>query len=99
MTVTLEERVARWPDRWIRQGVEQGLRQGVEQGLRQGVEQGLDQQRALLRHLAEVRFGTPTADQLSASLRKVQDPRQFDAIGEAIVRSKTGDELLRQTNA
>ena len=91
MTVTLEERVARWPDRWIRQGVEQGLRQGVEQGL--------DQQRALLRHLAEVRFGTPTADQLSASLRDVQDPRQFDAIGEAIVRSKTSDELLRQTNA
>ena len=86
MSVTLEERVARWPDRWIRQGVEQGLRQG------------LDQQRALLRHLAEVRFGTPTADQLSASLRDVQDPRQFDAIGEAIVRSKTGDELLRQTN-
>ena len=83
MTVTLEERVARWPDRWIRQGVEQGL----------------DQQRALLRHLAEVRFGTPTADQLSASLRDVQDPRQFDAIGEAIVRGKTGDELLRQTSA
>ena len=98
VSVTLEERVARWPDRWIRQGVEQGLRQGVEQGLRQGVEQGLDQQRALLRHLAEVRFGASTADQLAASLRQVNDPRKLDAIGEAIMRSETGDELLRQAN-
>ena len=110
MTMTLEERVARWPDQWIRQGVEQGLRQGVEQGLRQGVEQGLRQgveqglrqglghERTLLRRMAEVRFGASTADQLSASLRQVHDPRQLDAIGEAIMRSETGDELLRQAN-
>ena len=101
--MTLEERVARWPDQWIRQGVEQGLRQGVEQGLRQGVEQGLrqglDHERALLQRMAEVRFGASIANQLSASLRQVHDPRQFDAIGEAILRSKTGDELLRQASA
>ena len=85
--MTLEERVARWPDQWIRQGVEQGLRQG------------LDHERALLQRMAEVRFGASIANQLSASLRQVQDPRQFDAIGEAILRSKTGDELLRQASA
>ena len=86
VSVTLEERVARWPDRWIRQGVEQGLRQG------------LGHERALLRRMAEVRFGASTADQLSASLRQVNDPRKLDAIGEAIMRSETGDELLRQAN-
>ena len=51
--MTLEERMrmARWPDQWIRQSIEQGKREQ-------------------LRHLAEVRFGTQTAERLFASLRR-----------------------------
>ena len=82
--MTLEERVARWPEQWIRQGIEQG------------VEQGLARQRKLLRHLVEERFGTQTAERLLASLRREDDPQRLDAICVAVVRCETGDELLRQ---
>ena len=41
--MTLEERVSRWPEPWIRQGVEQGLAQGKAQGIEQGVAQGIEQ--------------------------------------------------------
>ena len=41
--MTLEERVSRWPEPWIRQGVEQGLAQGIEQGVAQGKAQGIEQ--------------------------------------------------------
>ena len=83
--MTLEERVARWPDQWIRQGIERGVEQGIERGKREQ-----------LRHLAEVRFGTQTAERLFASLRREDDPRRLDAIAEAVVRCETGEELLRQ---
>ena len=39
--VTLEERVSRWPEPWIRQGMEQGIQQGMEQGIQRGMEQGI----------------------------------------------------------
>ena len=41
--MTLEERVAHWPDEWIHQGIEQGREQGIEQGREQGIEQGRKQ--------------------------------------------------------
>ena len=83
--MTLEERVARWPEQWIRQGIEQGIERGIEQGKREQ-----------LRRQAEVRFGIRTAERLFASLRREDDPRRLDAIAEAVVRCETGDELLRQ---
>ena len=89
--MTLEERVARWPERWIRQGIEQGVEQGVEEG----IQQGLARQRELLRDQAEVRFGAQTAERLFASLRQEDDPQRLDAVGMAVVRCETGDELLR----
>ena len=91
--MTLEERVATWREPWIRQGVEQGIKQGVEQGIERGIEQGKREQ---LRRLAEVRFGTRTAERLFAALRREDDPQRLDAIAEAVVRCETGDELLRE---
>ena len=93
--MTLEERVSRWPEPWIRQGVEQGIQQGMEQGLRQG----LDRQRALLRRLVEARFGARTAERVFASLRQEEDNDRLAELGEAIVRCETAEELLRQTGA
>ena len=82
--MTLEERVAQWPEQWRQQGVEQG------------VEQGLAQQRELLRGQAEARFGTRTAERLSASLQREEDPQRLGAIALAVVRCETGEELLRE---
>ena len=87
--MTLEERVARWPDPWI----EQGKRQGIELGERRGIVQGKREQ---LRRQAEARFGEPTAQRLFASLQAEDDPQRLDEIAVAVVRCETADELLRQ---
>ena len=94
--MTLEERVAHWPDEWIHQGIEQGRKQGIEQGRERGVAEG---QRELLRRQTEARFGSWTADRLFAALRREDDPPRLDAIALAVVRCETGDELLRQAHA
>ena len=77
--MTLAERVSRWPERWVREGIEQGL----------------DRQRALLRRQAEARFGAATAARLFAGLRGEDDQDRLNRIGMAIVSCETGDELLR----
>ena len=92
VAMTLEERVISWREPWIRHGMEQGLRQGREQGLRQG----LDEKRVLLRRLAEARFGADTAERLSALLSRESDPQRLAAVGVAIVRCETGDDLLQK---
>ena len=84
MKMTLEERVARWPEEWKQRGVEQGIRQG------------LAHQRDLVLRQAEARFGARTAERLSASLQREEDPQRLDAIALAVVQCETGDELLRQ---
>ena len=98
--MTLEERVAHWPDEWIHQGIEQGIEQGIGLGRERGVAEGHRQgQRELLRRLAEARFGPRTAERLSVALRREDDPSRLDAIALAVVRCETGDELLRQVHA
>ena len=87
--MTLEERVARWPDQWIRRGMEQG----IEQGRAEGIEQGKREQ---LRRQVEVRFGAETAERLFALLRREDNLQRIDMIAEAVVRCETSDELLRQ---
>ena len=95
MKMTLEERVSRWPEPYIRQGIEEGMQRGVAEG----VQQGLARQRALLRRQAEARFGAETAERLFASLRQVEDQDRLDEIAEALVLCETGTELLRRTGA
>ncbi len=106
MKMTLEERVSRWPEPYIRQGIEQGIEEGMQRGIErgmqrgvaEGVQRGLARQRALLRRQAEARFGTETAERLFARLRRVEDQERLEEIGEAIVRCETGDELLLWTD-
>ncbi len=94
--MTLEERVISWREPWIRHGMEQGLQQGREQGREQGLRQGLDEKRVLLRRLAEARFGEDTAERLFTLLLRESDPQRLAAVGVAIVRCETGDDLLQQ---
>ena len=97
--MTLAERVARWSEPWIEQGIELGKRQGIEQGERQGIELGKREHgREQLRRLAEARFGATTAERLSALLQAEDDLQRLDALALAVVRCETGDELLRQAS-
>ena len=64
-----------------------------EPWIRHGMEQGV---RGLLRRQAKARFGAETAERLIALLAREDDPQRLEAIGEAIVRCETGDELLRR---
>ena len=84
--MTLEERMAKWPRQYIRQGREEGI--SVDR------EEGMAQQRLMPRRKA-ARFGAATADRLARALPAEADPARLSDIGEAIVRCPTGDELLR----
>ena len=82
--MTLEDRVISWREAAVQEGVEQGRQQSIER------------ERVLLRRLAEERFGADTAERLFALLAREDNPQRLDAIGVAIVRCETGDELLQQ---
>ena len=99
VTMTLEERVAEWPKPYIRQGREEGRQVGRQEGISLGRNEGIAQQRGLLRRQAAARFGAATADRLAGALAAESDPGRLAAVGEAIVRSATADELLRQAGA
>ena len=86
--MTLEERVSRWPEPYIRQGIEEGLERGRKESL--------DEQRALLRRQAAARFGARAADRLFARLRQEESQERLGEMGEAIVRCETTEELLRR---
>ena len=93
----LEERVALWPEKWRLEGERRGIELGKEQGKELGIELGERRgRREQLRRLTEVRFGVPTAERLSALLRREDDLQRLDALAEAVVRCETADELLRQ---
>ena len=85
--MTLEERVISWREPWIRHGMEQGEARG------------LDRERGLLRRQAQARFGADAAERLFALLAQEDDQQRLEAIGEAIVRCETAEDLLRRAEA
>ena len=62
--------------------------------LEQGIEQGIEQEKALLRRLAERRFGPAAAERLAAVLAEVTDADRLAEAGEWIVDSATTAEFL-----
>ena len=115
MAVSLEDRVREWRKPYIQQGREEGIKMGREQGISLGREQGIslgreqginlgreqamEHERQLLRHLAAARFDSATADRLAAAIGGEADPHRLMEVGEAIVRCKTGSELLRKVDS
>ena len=89
--MTAEERAAEWSEQRRREGEIQGIELGKQQGIVQG-------RRELLRSQAEARFGALAAQRLFASLQREDDPQRLDAIGKAVVRCETADELIRQAS-
>ena len=87
LRMSLEERVAEWPKQWMREGLERGLGQGIEQ------------QRALLRRQAALRFGEVTAARLAGLLAHLAGAARLAEAGEWIVRCETGADLLARVAA
>ena len=54
----------------------------------------LERQRAMLLRLAARKFGAGTAASLEALLTGIDDPRRLDEIGDRLIDSASGDELL-----
>ena len=89
---------AAW-DRWDARVRAEAFEQGIERGVEQGVEQGLQRQRALLRRLVKLRFGTGVAEQAAQRLERIADANRLEEVGELILRCETGGELLTRMDA
>ena len=82
MRMTVVERVSEWPKQWVREGREQGI------------EQGRAEERALLERMAASRFGSDTAQRLSAVLGEITNPERLAEVGEWLVRCETAEAFL-----
>ena len=91
---SVNERLQKYYDRLEREAIVKGIEQGIEQGTRRAREQLLVEERMLLRRLAERRFGPEAASRLAGVLADAADNDAFAAIGDAIIDSASGDDLL-----
>ena len=87
MRMTVVERVSEWPKQWMREGFERGI------------EQGRTEERALLERMAASRFGTDTAQRLSAVLVEIADPERLAEVGEWLVRCETAVEFIARAES
>ena len=79
----LERNTDRWLERRRQEWMEEGRREAIAEGRRE----------ALVR-LAARRFGADTGRRLEARLRAVEDSDRLDRVGDLIVDSETGEQLL-----
>ena len=104
---SVNERLRKWYDELERQAIERGTARGMELGIARGIEQGASQtrkqflaeERALLQHMAERRFGGAVAERVALVLAETKDNEGFAAVGEAIADSTSGSELLQRVTA
>ena len=70
-------------ERWLKRRRQEWLAEGLADGRRE-----------MLVRLAARRFGADTGRRLEARLRSVEDPGRLDRVGDLIVDSETGEQLL-----
>ena len=87
----LEKNTNRWLEGHRRDAFAEGQREGRADGRREGHADG---QREALVRLAARRFGVDIGRRLEARLRSVKDPSRLDRVGDLIVDSETGEQLL-----
>ena len=80
----------------IDQAVDQSRAEGLAEGLAKGMEEG---QRAMLLRLAARRFDADTATRLEELLAAIDDPDHLAAIGDHVIDSDDGEELLSRVAA
>ena len=66
----------------------------TEQWKREGLQQGRNEERQLLLRLCELRFGTDCAAVLSPLLAAIDEPARLTRVGELIVQSADGEQLI-----
>ncbi len=101
-SMSLADRVAQWPDQWrqegrregILEGRQEGILEGRQEGIIEGRQEGIQRERALLRRLAELRFGASVAERVEVMLANVDDWDQLAQAGEFIFRAQTSTELM-----
>lgn len=79
------------------EGISTGIEKGIERGIEKGIERGRAEQRALIAHLAALRFPELTG-QLEPLLTTA-DFADLEAIAEAVLRASSADQLLDLTRA
>ena len=91
MTSIVDVNIAKWRAEHVDRPMAQARTEGVAQGRAEGVAR----QRAMLRRLAERKFGADTAAELERRLANVVDPDALALVGEYIIDCDTGADLLR----
>ncbi len=86
----LEKNTERWLEGHRRDAFADGRRAGHADGQREA----LAHERSLLVRQAARRFGADTGRRLESRLRAVRDPDRLDRVGDLIVDSETGEQLL-----
>ena len=106
----LDKRMGQWTQEWFAQGRSEGVQQGLSEGIQKGRSEGLQQgrtegraegvaeQRAMLAHLATVKFG-PAAEGFGALLAEVGSSSTLVEIGEWLLRADTLGELAAKVRA
>ena len=88
--VTIEERIDRWKEELLQEGVEKGL----EQGLARGLAQAAVREKALLQRQALRRFGATAAERLTAALDDARDDDAIVLAGDWIIDSVDAEDFL-----
>ena len=112
MTTLGERWAVEFPKHWRRQGRQEGLVQGREEGVAQGREEGVAQgrqegmaqgrqegvlrERDLLGRQIALRFGGEVGEQARALLAETDDWDRLGEVGELVVGTDSGEELLRR---
>jgi len=81
-------------EKGLAEGQAKGRAEGLAEGLAKGLAVGEAHQRALLRRQAERKFGTETANRLHALMSDIADSERLAEIGDWIIDSENGTELL-----
>ena len=81
--------------KWRAEHVDQPIAEALTKGLTRGRADGVARQRAMLRRLAERKFGADTAAELERRLANIADPDALALVGEYIIDCDTGADLLR----
>lgn len=71
-------------------------RKGIRKGISLERQESLARERNLLRRQAAKQFDAKIADHLAVLLDRVDEPERLEDIGELIVSSKTGPQLLKR---
>ncbi len=94
---TLDMELAEAREEALAEGREKGIAEGRESGIAEGRETGIAEgQRGLLRNLAALRFGEPTAARLAAVIGRIDSLAALRRAGEWVVRCDSAEDLLRR---